>query len=201
MKKQIINIVGPVSPKISHVDPNLFTIFVDGGLNFRNSEFLQSLSIGDNDSSELPLEIKLSVDKERSDLFYAVMEMAKMGVKSAKLYGFIGERLDHQLLLIGDLLRLSQEHELSFELYEGAIKRLDILPSGEHHFIHRGCFSVFTLEKQKVLYSGDCKYPEDKEYPQYLIPFSSHGLSNESWSQFQLKAEKAICVFYPPESP
>lgn len=196
MKSKTVNIIGPLSPELGAIDPEVFTIFVDGGLDHASAAFKNAVSIGDGDSTGKPMDIVLSRDKDRGDLHFAIMESLKRGANKAKLYGFIGGRLDHQILLLGDLLALSQEEHLCFEIYEKERLRMEILPSGEHEFDYKGAFSVFTHTEQKILYQGDCKYPIKKEYPQLLKPFSTKGISNYSSSKFALKSEGSLCVFF-----
>ncbi|MCO4753449.1 MAG: hypothetical protein KC478_03155 [Bacteriovoracaceae bacterium] len=191
-----INIIGPLQVCIKSVNPNRFTIFVDGGLRHKVCEFPDSISIGDNDSGSADLDIPLSPDKDRGDLYFALKMMKARNYKKAELHGFVGGRLDHQMLLLGDLLRDSQEEETHFKIYEQETLRMEIFPSGSWTFAHVGEFSLFSIYEQLVSYKGDCKYPESKEYPQHLPVLSTQGLSNISYSEFTVETQRSSCLFY-----
>lgn len=198
MNADWVNIIGPMPLLSEAIDADKLSIFVDGGAKHKSKKFRNAFSVGDSDSSGRELDIKLSPDKDRGDLYHAVCEARARGAKLCRLYGFFGGRLDHQILLIGDLLHLSEEFKLEFILYEGHFYRLNILPPGCREFCHRGIFSVFSLKEQEVFYRGDCKFPTDKEYPQLIPPLSTQGLGNISYSSFTLEFGSSLCVYFAP---
>lgn len=193
-----VNVIGPLKFPLQSVDKSLFTVFVDGGLKSKNSSFKTSISIGDMDSTNKKPDILLRSDKDRSDLYFACYEATVRGAQKLLLHGFFGGRLDHQVLMLGDLLELSQDKRCKVVMFENGVKRVEILPPGNWNFNYRGMFSVISLYEQKVRYSGGCAYPKDKEYPQIIKPFSTFGLSNYSDSDFSLDIEKSLAVYYVP---
>lgn len=194
------NIIGPLPAAISAVDTSLFTIFVDGGVSHKPAGAFDDklcLSIGDNDSATLELDRQLPKEKDHGDLYHAIDLMREKKFASAKLYGFIGARLDHQMLLLGDLWRSAQKHQLRFQLYERERLHIDIFPAGQHTITHKGLFSYFSLLDQSVHFKGNCLYPKQKEYPKLIPAMSTQGLSNVSQGQFTLDAPNAFCLIYP----
>lgn len=195
MNFDTVNIVGPMKADLKNADEKLPTYFVDGGMKHFEPRFKRAFSIGDNDSFEGKMEEVLPQNKDRGDLFFAVQKAQDSGAKQAFLYGFVGGRMDHQILLLGDLLELAGKRT-RFDIFEEEELRMSVLPSGNHCFDFTGPFSVFSAREQKLLYQGSCQYPNHKEYPQLIGAFTTHGLSNYSDASFSITSQAPFCLMY-----
>lgn len=91
-------LVGPLAMGLILPATEAAILAVDGGTDHLE-EF--DLSIGDGDSSSIDMDIKASVHKDQNDLALA-LELIPEDV-SLTLYGFWGQRLDHQLTVLGEI--------------------------------------------------------------------------------------------------
>lgn len=195
----IKNIIGPLAINPKLIDRKLHTILVDGALNHKlNLE--DSLSIGDNDSIKPNInhacDIKLNTEKDFSDLYYALKHIDENeGI--IECFGFIGGRLDHQLMVYGDLYSFLNESTKSiiFKIYSENSLKLLVIPPGEFEFLYEGEFSLFLFENQMLTLEGDIKYPIKEEYTHKIRPISSAGLSNISYGNFKITSSKPLLLF------
>ena len=89
-----INLIGPLySSEFSFDGP---TVYIDGGVNFKQDD--TGFSLGDGDSSSARLDQTLNPMKSYSDLAYALQQISKYKFKELKLFGFLGGRKDHELI-------------------------------------------------------------------------------------------------------
>lgn len=188
-------LVGPMlhSPpqKIDHP-----FIYVDRGTYYReeirklakNGYF--DISVGDGDSSETSLDIKLPADKDYSDLKFA-LDLLPKSIKKVNLWGFLGGRRDHEILNFGEvqnsLLKSLKDSLFTFEnmvyaKYNGPLK-INI----------NGTFSLVVFQKTEVKMKGNCHYklPNFKE----ILPLSSHGLSNRGDGEVIIEAKGPFFLF------
>jgi thiamine pyrophosphokinase len=200
MKTKIIkNIVGPLEINPSFINQNLSTLIVDGGKNHKLN-LKESLSIGDSDSSFSPCDIQLSKAKDASDLYYALKELDG-NEDIVDCYGLYGKRLDHQMMVIGDINNYNKEKITIFNIYSKYRLELSILPKGSHKLNRKGLFSLLTLRNQKISISGEIKYKFGVNSPDTLVALSSHGLSNEAFGEFTLTCYSPLVIFYPDNDP
>lgn len=90
---------------------NDFFVFCDGGLSHaRKLKVRPNLIVGDFDSHRKPdidvETITLPKEKDDTDVFFAVKEIAMRGFDEVLLAGVIGQRFDHSLVNISALLYL-----------------------------------------------------------------------------------------------
>lgn len=170
--KNSATLVGPLhSESLTVTEP---TVFVDGGARFRKgSENFPCISVGDGDSGETKLDVRLPASKDFSDLAFVLRELPT-SVVQLNLYGFVGGRLDHELANLGELHRfLKSRPNSTARMFKGG----DLVLAGFNGnlAIHiEGIFSVMVLETAHISIEGACQYP----YSGNLEPASSHGLSN-----------------------
>jgi thiamine pyrophosphokinase len=194
-KAEEVTMVGPlltVPPKkLNHP-----FIYVDRGTQFRESlrklavKGYYDISVGDGDSSVLPLDIKLPKDKDYSDLKSA-LDLLPTKLKKVNLWGFLGGRRDHEILNFGAvhncLLKSLPDTLFSFEdtvfgKNKGILK-INI----------KGTFSLVVFQKTKVKIEGKCQYklPNFSE----ILPLSSHGLSNFGEGEVIIEANAPFFLF------
>lgn len=190
--KNLVNILGPMELNKNIIDRSLFTIVIDGGLNHQ-VELDNSLSLGDQDSSNHELDQVIPSEKDFSDLSYGLRHIPNQ-TEIVNCYGLLGGRLDHQLCVIGDILDYTKTNKTQFNLYSNMTRSVIILPKGEWNFPYSGNFSVLSLKEQKVKIFGDIKYKLEKEYT-HIKPLSSHTLSNEAFGSIKIINEFPISVY------
>jgi thiamine pyrophosphokinase len=196
MKTKIIkNIIGPLEVNLSLIDINLSSLIVDGGKNHKLN-LKKSFTIGDSDSSNSPCDIQLSKEKDASDLHFALNEL-DANEDIIECYGLFGGRLDHQMMLIGDISNYIEDRNTVFNIYSKLKLEITIYPKGVHQIKRYGLFSLLSFKEQEISLFGNIKYKLGVISPKTLIPVSSQGLSNEGFGEFSLNCASPIVVFYP----
>lgn len=188
-----MNIIGPMGLNPAIIDKNLFTLVIDGGANHKIN-FLDSISMGDQDSSQLPLDQVIPSEKDYSDLSYGLRHIPNE-IDVINCYGLIGGRLDHQLCVYGDILNHINLNPASFYMYSGNKRSVALIPKGNWDFNHIGSFSVLSVKPQRIKLTGEIKYKAQEEYT-YVNPLSSHTLSNESKGKIIIQNEFPLCIFF-----
>ncbi len=183
---QKLTLVGPLltKPQPFERDP---VVFVDGGVKFRLGT--EGFSVGDGDSSPLPLNEKLPAEKDFSDLAYVLKHADQY--RKVDAYGFWGERKDHELANLGE-----------FQQFLKRQKRAEIhLPphakgysAGSWSLLLNGLFSLLLLEAGEIQMTGDIQYPILKK--QILAPLSSLGISNHAHGSIQIEATMPFFLFH-----
>ncbi|ATH08216.1 hypothetical protein BIY24_09715 [Halobacteriovorax marinus] len=187
---QEINLIGPLDIQENIESSDLPTLIVDGGMN-HGLNFPNSISIGDGDSSKLSLDIELSTEKDQSDLACA-LELILNQVESCKkvnLYGFLGQRKDHELIVIGEAYEFVRKSSalLIFD------KSLKIIPPKPYTFEINGLFSIMSLQECLFSIQGSAKYqvwPAKK-----LGVLSSLGLSNEGSGEVTITSDTPLILY------
>ncbi len=190
-----VTLIGPLLVK----PPEKFNqpfIYVDRGTHFRESfrklgvKGYCDISVGDGDSSVLPLDINLPKDKDYSDLKFA-LDLLPSSIKRVNLWGFLGGRRDHEILNLGEinncLVKSFPDTLFSFE--DKVIgKNKGILKINI-----KGTFSLVLFQKAEVKIEGKCQYklPNFKEF----LPLSSHGLSNFGDGEVIIEAKAPFFLF------
>lgn len=181
-------------------DPETELVFVDGGLVHKDRLLKKApaltkkaLSLGDGDGSKRPMDLK-KIDQNLSDFsFFLKTYTKKPGIKTFYFAGFLGGRLDHELMNLGESAHfLKGKKNPPRFLFED---RIEVLPAGGHHFTLQGTFSVALFEKGEVKISGLCAYPT-KGWVK-LAPFSSRGLSNRGHGEVFIQCKKPLALFLP----
>lgn len=153
-------------------------IFVDGGANFLTlfSELeneIPSISLGDGDSSQIELDIKLNPKKDFSDLGFA-LSLIPQNIENVFLFGFLGGRRDHEMANFGEihqfLKKRTQQTKVFFE------DKIIALSKGSYTKDIKGTFTLLVLDKTPLKVEGACLY-KMKDFKEFF-PLSSLGLSN-----------------------
>ena len=201
-KSTQIAIIGPLfdNNMISQIDTSSPVLFIDGGINHSSlfpspkNESFQYFSIGDGDSTEQPLNLTLSQEKDFSDLSYALNILPET-IENIFLFGFLGGREDHLLANFGEIHQLISIKSHVQQLWMDS--RIQCLPPGSSTFEVSGAFSLLSLTTNKITLTGKCRY-QAKEVIN-LKPLSSRSISNIGDGQVHLKNETTIFVFINKE--
>ncbi|MCB0420319.1 MAG: hypothetical protein KDD61_04955 [Bdellovibrionales bacterium] len=185
----LLNIVGPMNPPPhSLVEP---LIYIDGGTKFKDELF--GYSVGDGDSSTIPLDETLNPEKDFSDLGYALNQITRP-FPNIHLFGFLGGRRDHEIFNLGEVYHfLSRQHSpvtvtIDEEWYAYSSGRWDIDVFGT--------FSVVTFaDATRVSLSGHCRYhiPKGTKVP----TVTSFGLSNVGEGIVHLECDRPVFIYSP----
>lgn len=151
-------------------------LWVDGAAASRHlSPGTWHLSVGDGDSSSLPMDICFSPEKDFSDLA-GTLHLLKNKTSHLELRGFSGGRIDHQLAVYGEIFHfLHRDKSCQSIIFEAHHL---FLPQGKHQLQIEGNFSLISALPQKIQITGQVKYPLNS--PHYLRPFASLGISNQA---------------------
>ena len=203
-------VVGPLDFELPKGIGQMPFIYLDAGLKHRSEvkkSNLESASfaIGDNDSFEGDsnlFDVLLEQKKDESD-FSAAMKLLSLNqsdLERIHLFGLLGQRLDHQLALFGDLLRnLNFQDSLLVYFYDGQ-KSLDssmpkmILFSENFETNLFGTFSLMSFQENSVSIEGDIEYPLSNHV---LEPLTSRGLSNEARGKVKITSTAPLLLIIP----
>lgn len=163
-------IVGPLPLLVPLPDHGRF-IFVDGGSRHRGNR--EGESIGDGDSSQVPMGLTLARDKDFSDLAGA-LRLVNEKTKLLELHGFTGGRWDHQLAVWFEVHQWLLDKQATQVIIS---PHFNFFSSGEFEMEINGTFGIFLFAAAQVEITGACKYQltsKDK-----LRVLSSHGVGNQ----------------------
>lgn len=184
-------LIGPlaISPEELNRINNFETpkIAVDGGL---NHPIKGALSIGDGDSSGIPCDISFPPNKDYSDL-KGLLDLLPHHLRQIQAYGFIGGRLDHQLGVIGEMLRFSELSKTQVSLFGDSY--IEILPPGKSTLQIHGTFSIISIETTKINLSGKCEFSGENID---LSPLSSRAISNVGHGEITFSCPHPLAVFH-----
>ena len=166
------------------------TIAVDGGTQwFKNRDVVPDIAAGDFDSIQVDamqwLEAtaakvqKVPKDKDFSDLELALSIARDLGVEEVTVLGAIGRRIDHQICVLGALLRSSIPQVALLGSEDAGARVVRLLRAGDSLRLDEEApsaetFSVISAEPATLSISG-ARWSLDRAE---ITPFSSHGLSN-----------------------
>lgn len=174
-------------------------VFVDGGVRKREAILngLKGFAVGDGDSlrieagpaveaASLKLDLLLPERKDYSD-FAFVLKSLPASVRQVRTFGFMGGRLDHQILNFGEahhFLRLRHATSMTFDF------EVCGLSSGTWHPRLDGRFSLINFEACDIRLEGLCEY-QLKEAVR-IGPVTSVGLSNMGYGQVELECSSPV---------
>lgn len=181
-------VVGPLAQGLVLPTRPSALLAVDGGADHLS---FFDLSIGDGDSSALEMDIVASIHKDQNDLALA-LELIPREVK-VTLFGFWGQRLDHQLTVLGEIALWNKERRQPVTLFGNLNERLECLSEGIHALHHYGLFSLLSLYEGEFRVSGGINYPLAKKR---LPPLSSHLLSNQARGDFEVESSVSFFVYF-----
>ncbi|EPZ49266.1 thiamin pyrophosphokinase, catalytic domain protein [Bacteriovorax sp. BAL6_X] len=190
-KTNKITIIGPMALTLPYIIDSPI-IYVDGGLNHRPNDDHAYLSIGDDDSNQTSdsLDIKLEVNKDYSDLTFA-LTLIPNNITEINLFGFLGGRLDHQMIALGSIHHFLKVRKLQTKCnFE---KKLLVSSSGDFSFTHNGLFSLISLEEQDLKISGACDFPLSSE--KKVRALSCLTLSNKASGEVLITSTLPIFIY------
>lgn len=179
-------IVGPLfEGELALLDEFEHIVFVDGGAKFKKEK---GISVGDNDSTKIKLDIVLDRDKDYSDLAFVLQKIPKT-VQNIRLFGFEKGRLDHQLFNLGELFYFLQKSNVKIES-----ESFYGLPQGENKLELNGLFSVICFRQTSLQLIGDCRYPIEKT--RSFRALDSNLLSNEGFGEVVFNHNQPLFVLF-----
>lgn len=203
--------IGPCSLKIKkstfrHLPTSALkeAAFIDGGLNHLNklSELLPDLahiwaknplSYGDGDSAKRPMTYTKK-GQELSDLrFYLNKKLKQRKSGIYHLFGFLGQRIDHQLLNVGEISQfILQMHKNKCTSIVIVDQQMIYLPPGNYNLNLKGLFSFMATEDANVTMKGECKFKIQKT--EKIQKMSSKGLSNTGFGIVKINSNKSFIL-------
>lgn len=184
-----ISLIGPLYGR-EHT-PTEPTVYVDGGTRYRvpGKTELPLVSVGDGDSSEVPVDHKLPAKKNYSDLAF-VLSALPPSVVQTNLRGFLGGRRDHEILGLGEVHSyLKGRSTFARANFDSAITAI---VNGQITMNIHGCFSLLAFEPTIIELNGDCEFPFAGKLP----AVSTLGLSNEGRGVVHLKTVGPCFLLY-----
>jgi thiamine pyrophosphokinase len=195
-------IVGPLFRR-AHI-PVMPTVYVDGGSDFRAdggwaaqkpapASSIPVISIGDGDSASGKLDEVLPAHKDYSDLAF-VLRSLPAHIRHIDMFGFIGERRDHELANLGEVHRFLSAHAGFAMVHIHSVSQTILaFCRGRIDITINGIFSVMVFEPTIVKISGACDYPLAGDV---VLPIaSSLGLSNVGRGEVHIESEKPCFIF------
>lgn len=125
-----------------------FYIYCDSGLNhLQKLKYPPNLIIGDFDSYKGNLDfnseiIRLKTEKDETDSLYAIQEAIKRGYKKFILLGMLGNRIDHGLANIANLLYIKNNNAKAIILDD--FSEISLLSQGDEQTVSNS-FSYFSV--------------------------------------------------------
>ena len=192
-------------------------IFVDGGIKLKERFYQKmeekglpappGLGVGDADSAgeewQKAFDYIFPSDKSVSDVALA-LKFVPPKTENLELWGFIGGRLDHQMIVLGELsswlvdISEHQNKQVQGKIKdlhtEPALNEIDFLSSGKMSFEHQGTFSLLSLTPNEVQLQGRCRWPLKNS--QILGSLSSLGLSNQANGKVTLSTSAPAFVYF-----
>lgn len=176
-----ITLVGPFASKKNFMEP---VIFIDSGTQYKTDV---GISLGDNDSFDGELNIKLNPHKNFSDLAYALKNIPSR-FTIINLLGFLGGRRDHELFNLGEVSLFLKQRDMTTVFFDTEIIAYS---AGKWEFELNQTFSLFSFEENQVTLTGNCKYPLEN---QKITGYDSFTLSNEANGSIELKNSTPILI-------
>lgn len=192
-----VHLVGPMLTKAPVLWPDIPTVFVDGGAQWRgdwpSAHSAPTLSLGDGDSlGAQTLDILLDTRKDVSDLAYALELLSGLNVRSLRLSGFLGGRRDHEWINFGVVARFMSDRQDARAVFDSEVS---LLAPGNHSIDLIGEFSVASFVDTEITLKGPLEYPLTS--PTLLPAHSSLGLSNRADGSCAITCDKPTLVFHP----
>lgn len=191
-------IIGPedVTTFAVEMRPEVPTIFVDGGARWREklsrtndeSETI-STTIGDGDSYDGTIDIKLPAEKDFSDFAFALKNLPS-DICEIETHGFLGGDSAHEIINFGEAHHLLKKREHTFMTFNGTVWAFS---PGEWSFYLNGRFSLVVVVKCELSLEGLCEYQIKQK--QYIEPLSSLGLGNSAIGKVTVNSSGPFFIF------
>ena len=188
--KNRLLVVGPMAT----AKPPSFgpTLYIDGGVKWREQGSDAQLSIGDGDSNSQDdsrkLDLVYSPQKDLSDLNLG-LNLLTQSTLQLWLWGFLGGEKAHELANLGAVSSWLEGRVASYALFD---QHILIVSAGSWQLNVKQEFSLMSLVDNEVTLTGDCKYK--LEGPTPLTSLSSFGLSNEGSGVIHLSARRPLLI-------
>jgi len=211
MTKVVAHIIGPLGvPELPLISADeIILVAVDRGLDrAREGNLAPDIVVGDFDSvsplglawlDEMGLDIEIHrVDacKDFSDLDLALRVCEDKRVTHAVLHGFIGGRIDHQLVVLGVCHRYTPK--MSIKLVDGE-QTITFLNTTQSYEVKRGArFSLIALSDVACVTIEGARYPLTR-HP--LAPLSDLGLSNYATAESVVTIHEGSCILVEQKIP
>jgi thiamine pyrophosphokinase len=185
-------LIGPLTDSLPSSLPSAAYLGVDGGAS-RQTPHGFDLTLGDQDSltSDVTLDLLFPQSKDQSDLALALAHLPSAPL-NLHLVGFIGGRLDHELMNLGELSRHLELNGGSIILYQQTSPRLLGLAAGTHTLKIKGVFSLLALSDTLFSIKGQCEFPLA---PTMTPALSSRLLSNMAHGEVILSADRPFFCY------
>lgn len=176
--------------------PKADLIYIDGGLKHQHAfKKVSFITYGDGDSAKMGMDFK-KPNQNLSDLAFFLKEaLKKKNIKKYDQYlflGFLGGRLDHELINLGEIARFMQHFTSNDQIAVFLEDKIEFFPSGISEFHIHGSFSLVSFEDCELKISGQCLYKSQNIKLPYM---SSRGLSNEGFGLIKIQNSAPIAVF------
>lgn len=191
-------LVGPMGPEIPQKLLTHSVLGVDGGAHFCSR---MDIWVGDGDSYKNIVKcdhiFHFPPHKSVSDFALALSFFETSSPVILHCWGFLGGRMDHEMLNCGVVLNFlenSPGSQVYFYQQNGKIA-VKCVGNGKWTFDYLGTFTLACIKPAKVRLLGSCLYPLVDETE--LLPLSSLGLSNMAEGQFTLFNQGPVMIFFP----
>ena len=187
-----INLIGPmISIEVVQLIEKLPTIFVDGGVKAHPQiSDVPTLRIGDGDSSNEPMDICLSPNKDFTDLNYT-LNLIPDHIEEIHCWGFLGGRKDHEIVNFGEFHQFLKKSKSKTEVF--IEKQFIGFNNPMYHFEHQGLFSLLNFEDAQIKVVGDCQYPLNQKTP--IKPLSGFTISNIASGTVHLESDSPLFIY------
>ena len=163
-------------------------VYVDAGVRFQIA--VRGFSVGDGDSSRVPLDEKLETKKNFSDLAF-VLQNIPSHFSEIHVLGFLGHRKDHEIMNLAEVHEFLKKASTWVQVYLD--KKIKVLSAGTWNFVIHGNFSLFAFEEISLQLSGACDFPIFP--PQSFSARSSHGLSNQGRGEIKIICNNPLFLY------
>lgn len=162
-------------------------IAIDGGSRFAANPVL---SAGDGDSGHAPESIPAFIkhNQDITDFRFCLDGIRHWRWKELHLFGFLGERKDHELANFGEIyaeMKMRSAFVTAVFYSKENIPQVRFFQTGEHTLDLHGLFSVLVLEPAEITISGACRYKAER---MLLPPLSGRGISNEAFGKVKISS-------------
>ena len=160
------------------------------------SEIQKSVDV-ENPTKSITSEFKKEVDEVKKDFtdLEGALKLLPSEIEYIHTMGFFGGRLDHQLVVIGNLFNQVNTYNCKVSLLDS--RPMLIFPRGKNIISIKGSFSILSLFHTIISINGDCTYQVQNTE---LHPFSGHGLSNIGSGDVEIKSNQPIGIYlFSPE--
>lgn len=200
-------IIGPeeISAFLIELKPEIPTVYVDRGAQWRDKiskvvsletplsdarhSDIGSIVVGDGDSFDGAIDVRLPQEKEYSDFAFALKHLPSE-IREIETHGFLGGDNAHELINFGEAHQLLKKREETFMTFNGVIWAFS---PGDWSFYLNGRFSLINMEKCELSLEGLCDYQIKSK--RYVEAVTSLGLSNMAHGKVTVSSSGPFFIF------